>query len=173
MICLFKGSGFVSAAIRWQTRGAYAHAAWLCGDGSVYEAHAKCGVAHVASPWVNNGGPVDIYGLRCLTFGQTLQIQSFLNRRVGSGYDWLGCVRFLDRVNRNNMERWFCSELVAEACEMAGRPLLKAEGYRISPSTLAWSTELVPVQMGATRAWWHEKFGMQRSVVSDLEGTTE
>jgi uncharacterized protein YycO len=158
MILLYHGTGPVAAGIRWQTRGAYAHAAWLCGDGTVIEAHAKCGVAHVAHPWVNNDGPCDVFAVRCLTAWQTACVQNFMLRRVGSGYDWLGCIRFLDHVNRNNMERWFCSELVAEACEMAGRPLLNTDGYRISPSTLSWSTELAPVRAKADFAWWEERF---------------
>jgi len=158
MICLHHGTGPIAAGIRWQTRGAYAHASWMCADGTVIESHAKCGVAHVANPWVNNEGPVDVFSMRCLTGGQILHIQNFLLRRVGAGYDWLGIIRFLSGVNRNNMERWFCSELVAEACEMAGRPLLKSDAYRISPVTLSWSTELEPVQMGATQAWWNERF---------------
>ncbi|MFZ4774617.1 MAG: hypothetical protein ACOYM3_04595 [Terrimicrobiaceae bacterium] len=158
MICFHKGTGPIAAAIRWQTRGKYAHASWLCGDGTVFESHAKCGVAHVANPWVNNDGPVDVFALRCATGGQVVHVQSFLQRRVGSGYDWLGVVRFLSHVNRDNMERWFCSELVAEACEMAERPLLKTDGFRISPASLSWSTELVPVRMGADMAWWNETF---------------
>ncbi|MEI6034515.1 MAG: hypothetical protein WCS65_09575 [Verrucomicrobiae bacterium] len=161
MIALFRGTGAISAAIRWQARGDYSHAAWLCADGSVIESHISCGVAHVAHPWVNNTSPADIFAVRCLTGGQMLQIASFLQRRVGAGYDWLGIVRFLSHVNRDNEARWFCSELVAEACEMAGRPLLHTDGFRISPSLLAWSPTLVPVKMGATLAWWREKFGKE------------
>lgn len=158
MICLHRGTGIIAAGIRLQTWGKYAHASWMCADGTVIESHAKCGVAHVANPWVNNDGPIDVFSVRCLTGGQIVAIQSFLLRRVGSAYDWMGCVRFLDHVNRNNMDRWFCSELVSEACEAAGRPLLNTDAFRISPVALSWSTELVPVQMGATQQWWNEKF---------------
>jgi hypothetical protein len=116
-------------------------------------------VAHVAHPWVNNAGPCDVFAVRGLTYGDSRRIEEFLARRVGSGYDWLGCVRFLSHVNRDNMERWFCSELVAEACEMSGRRLLRADAYRVSPSALAWSTELVPVLTGADFAWWFDAYG--------------
>ena len=158
MICLHHGTGLIAAGIRLQTWGNYAHASWLCGDGSVIESHVECGVAHVANPWVNNDGPVDVFTLRGISGEEVLRIQAFLARQVGAGYDLLGCIRFLDHVNRNNMARWFCSELVAEACEMAGRPLLKTAAFRISPSLLSWSTELVPVRMNADRAWWNERF---------------
>ena len=162
MICLHHGTGIIAAGIRFQTWGKYAHASWLCPDGTVFESHASCGVAHVSNPWVNNDGPVDVYALRNLTTEQLVHIQNFLVRRIGAGYDWMGCVRFLDHVNRNNMARWFCSELVAEACELAGRPLLNTDAFRISPAALSWSTELVPVQMNADRAWWNARFNGNR-----------
>lgn len=158
MICFHRGTGPIAAAIRWQTRGPYAHASWLCRDGTVIEAHARCGVAHVANPWVNNDGPVDVFAIRDLTREQEARILNFLLRRVGSKYDWMGCVRFLSGVNRNNWERWFCSELDAEASEDAGRPLLKADAFRLSPVTLSWSTELVVEKLGADMAWWNERF---------------
>lgn len=158
MICLHHGTGPVAGLIRWQTRGAYAHASWLCSDGTVIESHAKCGVAHVANPWVNNEGPVDVFAIRNLTAKESAHALNFMVRQIGHGYDWMGCARFLSGVNRNNVERWFCSELVAEAFEMAGRPLLGADAYRISPVTLSWSTELVPVKLGADREWWDARF---------------
>jgi uncharacterized protein YycO len=161
MICFYRGSGAIGAAIRWQTRGRYAHVGWMLGNGTSVEAWQVGGVRHVESPWALHTPDtlVDIYSVRCLTAWQVAKLQSFLLRQVGSGYDWMGCVRFLSHINRNNMERWFCSELVAEACESAGRPLLKADGYKLSPETLSWSTELVPVLMGATFDWWNERFG--------------
>lgn len=159
MIILFRGTGPIAAGIRWQTRGAYAHSAWMFGDGSCVESHGRSGVVHVESPWFKNDGVADVYSIRCLTGGQIVQIQSYLLSQVGAGYDWLGIVRFLSGVNRDNTRRWFCSELVAEACELAGRPLMRADAWRLSPTTLSWSTELVPVKLNATFDWWLEKFG--------------
>lgn len=158
MIALFRGTGPIAAGIRWQTRGDYAHAAWILGDGSCIESHGKSGVVHVRHPWVQNDGPADIFTVSCLTGGQMVAINSFLLRQVGAAYDWLGCVRFLSGVNRNNLERWFCSELVAEACEMAGRPLLRTDAWRISPVTLSWSTELRPLASGVDLDWWRSTF---------------
>ena len=164
MICLFRGTGPVAAAIRWQTRGAYAHAGWLCADGTFYEAHGACGVAHSLHPWVNNSGPCDVYGVRGLGAAQYREIKGFLRSQLGAGYDWLGVLRFLSGANRDNYARWFCSELVAEACERAGRPLLSADAWRVSPSVLAWSTELYPAKRRADLAWWEARFGRTGSV---------
>lgn len=158
MILLFRGRGPLAAAIRWQTRGAYAHAAWMCDDGSVVESHGLSGVVHVPHPWVNNRGPVDVFSVRGLTRSQGAMIKNFLMLRLGAAYDWLGCARFLSHVNRNNESRWFCSELVAEACEMAGRPLHNAAACLLSPVTLSWSTQIDPVRMAADKEWWSERF---------------
>lgn len=159
MIALFRGTGPVAAAIRWQTRGQYAHAAWVASNGTCIEAHGVTGVVKTRHPWVNNDGPADIYAIRCLTGAQMVFIHDFLLKRVGRKYDWLAITRFLSGINRDNENRWFCSELVAEACAYAGRPLLHADAWRISPVTLGWSTELSLVQAGADMNWWNEKFG--------------
>jgi len=95
------------------------------------------------SPWENNrGSEIDIYALPGLTDRERGRIENFLARQVGAKYDMVGVIRFLSGVNRNNWSRWFCSELVAEACEVAGRKLLNTEAWRISPATLSWSTEI-------------------------------
>lgn len=163
MIALFRGTGPVAAAIRWQTRGAYAHAAWILRDGSCVESHAKSGVDWMDHPWVQNDGLADIFEVKDLTDAERRKIESFLVRQCGNGYDWLGVLRFLSGVNRNNVERWFCSELVAEGCEMAGRPLLRTDAWRISPVTLGWSTELVPIARGVGIEWWGATFGGMRN----------
>lgn len=158
MIVCFRGTGPIAAGIRWQTRGKYAHAGWLCRDGSFIEAHGKTGVAKSRHPWVINDGEADVFGVHGLTYEQHKRIESFLRLQVGEGYDWLGVVRFLSGVNRNNYRRWFCSELVAEACEEAHVPLLLTQPWRISPATLAWSTELTPIARAVTLPWWNAKF---------------
>lgn len=159
MIALYRGTGPIAAAIRWQTRGSYAHASWVCADGSCIESHGKSGVVHVPSPFTQNKGLADIYVVEGLTHAQHAAVEGFLQRRVGSGYDWLGVARFLSGVNRNNMERWFCSELVAEACEMAGLPLHRTDAWRISPSTLAWSVQLRLAYAGVGPEWHAAMFG--------------
>ena len=57
-------------------------------------------------------------------------IESFLLAQVGKKYDYIGLFRFLPIVrwfikSNDNTEKWFCSELVSEACKQAGRELLK------------------------------------------------
>jgi uncharacterized protein YycO len=160
MIALYRGSGLISTAIRWQTRGPYSHAAWMRRDGSVIEAWHLGGVMHNASPFTLHGedAHVDLFELKGLTGRQRDAVETFLQNQVGSGYDWFGVIRFMSGVNRNNEARWFCSELVAEALQFAGRPVLQAEPWKISPSTLAWSTDLRMVARDYRPREWAARF---------------
>lgn len=161
IICFHGGPGLVSKAIRWQTRGRYSHAAWLLPTGEVIESHIRSGVRLASSPFVQNGieATFDVYAVRCLTGAQCLAISAFLRRQIGAKYDMLGILRFLAGVNRDNFHRWFCSELVAEACEEAGRPLLRTDAWKISPESLAWSTELTRTESAVGVDWWEQTFG--------------
>lgn len=168
MIALFRGKGLISAAIRQQTRGAYTHAAWLFPNGQVIESHFCGGVQLSDSPFVLNGidADFDVFAVKCLTGVQCGVISSFLRARLGRRYDTLGIIRFLAGVNRDNENRWFCSELVAEACETAHRPLLNTAAWKVSPETLSWSTELTLVESRADVSWWEKTFG-KKVVVPD------
>jgi len=166
MLAFFRGTGPIGLAIRWQTRGIYSHVGWICKDGTIIEAWQMGGVLHSSHPFVLHGTDtkIDVFAVRGLTSEESARIELFLRNQLGAGYDFLGILRFLSRVNRNNYDRWFCSELVAEACEESGRPLLKTEAFRISPGTLSWSTELDLVGLGLGVDWWEERFS--RRIVS-------
>jgi uncharacterized protein YycO len=163
VIACFRGKGVVSDLIRWQTRGQYSHVAWLLPTGRVIESHFVGGVQISESPFVLNGinADFDVFSVKCLTGVQCASISSFLRRQIGRKYDYLGIIRFLAGINRDNENRWFCSELVAEACELAGRPLLKTDAWKISPESLAWSTELVQVEQNAGVNWWERTYGRE------------
>jgi len=160
MICLYHGTGVIGSAIRWQTRGPYSHAAYMRRDGTAVEAWHLGGVMQSASPFALHGedAQMDLYMVPGLTYRQQDAIEDFLSEQVGCKYDWLGVVRFLSGVNRDNPERWFCSELVAEAHEVGGRPLLRAPAWKLSPSTLAWSTDLRLVARNYSPAVWEVDF---------------
>jgi len=102
----------------------------------------------------------DVFTVTGLTGGQNAAISAFLQEQVGSHYDWLGISRFLSGINRDNYQYWFCSELVAEACEEAGIPLLQAEAWKISPTTLSWSPLIRPAYRAVGIEWWSEFFNL-------------
>lgn len=172
MIVLFRGTDPLSRLIRLQTRGEYSHAAWMLRNGSVIEAHMRGGVVHSHSPFVRNATEIDVFAVRGETLGRRKAVEAFLREQLGAGYDAMAILRFLSKVNRDNYDRWFCSELVAEACEEAGMPLLRAPAYLVSPVTLSWSTELELVVSRAGIDWWEERFGrvaIPRKVVPEIE----
>lgn len=151
MILLYRGISWVSRVIQWQTRTPYSHAAWMMRDGTVIEAWHVGGVRHNANPFLchTSGTTVDVYDFKQpLSTAEHDRIESFLLSHCGRSYDFLGVFRFLTRDNcepSNGKLKWFCSELVAEACADAGRRLLRAPSHQLSPGHLAWSTELIEV----------------------------
>lgn len=56
--------------------------------------------------------------------------------QVGRGYDWLGVLGIGFRRRWQDDDRWFCSELIAYAFEVAGSPLFRGTPWRITPRDL-------------------------------------
>jgi uncharacterized protein YycO len=143
-ICAYQGTSLISRLIRWQTRSRYSHIAtrftadkWVkLGDSEKY-VHA----GNVIEAWEGGvrlagnistshtpGTRVDLFEFAApLTATEEQAVARFLVRQLGKGYDYLAIVRFITRepVNRWQKSRWFCSELVFEACLTAGRNLLE------------------------------------------------
>ncbi len=160
MIALYRGSGLLSRVIRWQTRSEYSHAAWVRADGSVIEAWGFYGVRHVATPWSihREKESVDLWAVDGITRTQTRLVENFLVSQLGQSYDWLSVLRFVSRQPAPDDERWFCSELVAEALRKAGLPLLNAPSYLISPGHIPWSLSVSLVWRNITPAAWRDFF---------------
>lgn len=65
-------------------------------------------------------------------------------QHLGKPYDWRGIVGFGTRRDWHHPDRWFCSELVAEAFSEAGVPLLRGDKtWRLSPRDLLLSPLLL------------------------------
>ena len=56
--------------------------------------------------------------------------------QVGTPYDWGGVLGIGFRRRWHDADAWFCSEFVAEAVRQGGRPLFRADAYRITPQHL-------------------------------------
>jgi hypothetical protein len=61
---------------------------------------------------------------------------------IGCKYDWRGVGGFLTRRNKQNPEKWFCSELVAWCLLSAGIRLLWMACHKQSPTVTCASTVL-------------------------------
>lgn len=141
-VLLFRGRGLISAAIRWQTRSRYSHAALRLRDGRIVEAWQGSGVRITS---LDGPAGVDAYRVPCMGARQWDDAIAYACRLVGRGYDYWSIVRFVSRRHMPADDRWFCSELVFCALAAAGVRLLeRVEASAVSPALLAVSPLLVP-----------------------------
>jgi uncharacterized protein YycO len=139
-IGLYKGKSILSRIIKFRTWGKYSHASIVTSDLEVYE--SWYGVRHVGSVLQGHskGTEVDLYNIKGLTVEQEEQIIAFCTEQLGKGYDYFAIIGFVLRRNYDSMERWFCSELVHEACKNAGVILIdNVESYKVDPTLLSYS----------------------------------
>ena len=143
-ILLFKGNGFVSRLIRWQTNGQYSHAAIQLPDGQIIEAWhkpAKVRIRHVLEDWSN----VEAFDVEGVTDAQWTDATQWLQKQIGKKYDFGGVLRFVTRWRKEQDEKWFCSELVFAALKHAGVDLLeRVNASQVSPTVLSFSPLLNP-----------------------------
>lgn len=136
LFVLFRGRGLCSALIRWQTRSCYSHAALVVSVRPlrIIEAWHK-GVHEKNLTDISNvdffevGAPVD-----------EAKAIGFARAQLGCRYDYSGVIRFLTKVRAKRNEKWFCSEIVAEALKAGGVALLRKSSAFIAPEHLSWST---------------------------------
>lgn len=137
-ILLFRGRGFLSRLIRWQTRSAYSHAAVLLDDQHIIEAWQGAGVRlKRMTDWAD----VDVFEpVVTLDAHQLAKVRLFLVEQTGRGYDYWGVLRFISRRRLPENGKWFCSELVFEAFRQAGMTLLeRIDASEVSPQLLSLS----------------------------------
>jgi len=144
IIAAYKGKSWISKAIQWQTRGEYSHVAVQTRKGIIEAWHSPSKV-RVIRDWGDGhskGTEVDLFIVYCSPMQEQI-ITEFLLGEVGKKYDFVGVLRFMSRRNKNNPDRWFCSELVFAAFAAAGVDLLKRiQAYQVAPVTLVTSPEL-------------------------------
>ena len=132
----------MSAAIRWQTRSQYSHAAIQLEDGSIIESWQGDGVRR---KYLSDWEGVDVFDIAGAPDLNEEEIKEFLLDQLGKGYDYRSVLRFLTKKKGDASKSWFCSELVFEAVKAGGLNLLeRVEGWQVSPSVLSFSPCLVP-----------------------------
>lgn len=141
-VLLFRGRGAISAAIRWQTRSRYSHAALRLRDGRIVESWQGAGVQiKTLTDWTG----IDAYLIPSATPAQWDEALDQACYLVGHGYDYWAIARFVSRRLMPFNDRWFCSELVFWALARAGvRLLSRISPAEVSPGLLALSPLLVP-----------------------------
>lgn len=137
-VLLFRGRGMMSAAIRWQTRSPYSHAALLLADGRhIIEAWQGAGVRmKLMEDWRG----VERFAVAGMDSSRWAEAIAFATAHVGAGYDYWAIVRFVSRARMPDNERWFCSELVFAALAHAGVRLFeRIEPWAVSPGLMSIS----------------------------------
>lgn len=149
MILLYRGKSLISKAIKWQTFGPYSHAAWWMRDGTVIEAWHKGGVTHNDSPATIHtpGTEIDVFDFADPAAISHDIAEQFLLDQVGKKYDFRPVLSgFTLRLNRNNPDKWFCSELGHAAARIGGYPLLaRVPDRKIHPTLLSYSPRLIHI----------------------------
>lgn len=143
-ILFCRGKGLLAALVRWQTWGKYSHVAIEIG-GRVYEAVPFKGVRRTATYVWRQRNQADEFFIPGLRPEYEVGIENFLVGQLGKSYDWLGVLRFIPRWKSAQNNRWFCSELIAEALGIA---LKRISPVKVSPSMLSYSPLFEPFPTG-------------------------
>lgn len=145
-IALYKGTGWISNAIMWISRGGYSHVAMVLNDDSIIEAWAG-GVRKRKNilDQMDINTIVDVFEINT-TPDQDIIIKDFLEKQIGKGYDYLAILGFIlhtSHQGRIQYGRWICSELVFAAFQKIDINLLdRVECWKVSPTILSYSTLL-------------------------------
>lgn len=150
-IALYRGTGFISTGIKWQTRGPYSHAAIILPNNAVIESKEFIGVHQVPLEVKDFGAAkgvaVEVYEVDT-TDAEDAVIEAFLRSQLGKPYDYSMVFRFVTRqgMDAHSKGKWFCSELVFAAFQQAGINLFeRTEAWEVSPSMLGRSPLLKPI----------------------------
>lgn len=145
LIALYRGTSWVSKAIRWQTFSDYSHAAIWLPDGQVIEAWHKGGVAvHDSLGAVHKPGTeVDLFRVEGVWWEKAIASAMM---HVGQGYSFSNIFRLALRWGEpecRHPEKLICSQLVFMAVQDGGVNLLtRICPSRVSPRDIGISPRL-------------------------------
>lgn len=148
LLC-FRGRGLVSGLIRLLTASRYSHVGLVhLFEGRVYCLEAVgigvrlCLMSELLKRYA---GGIDYFEVQGAVEAQRRGAVGFGFQQLGRPFDYRGIARFLAlvlfgaRERTRPDQRWFCSELVAEAYRRQGIRLVEASAAYVSPSALAAS----------------------------------
>lgn len=137
-----KGKSWISKVIKWRQWGCpYTHIAYI----GEHENIISLENPYAVEAWWNGvvmGRMADIHteGTKYTLYSvdvsqrQKKKISAFIEKAVGLKYDWAGILGFLAFKDIQSEKRYFCSELVFRAFQVAGINLLKnTDACEVSP----------------------------------------
>lgn len=141
LIALHQGKGFISNAIRWQSRGTYSHASVVLPNGAVIESREFVGVSALQRLALNKDAFIDLFEINCPLPKMDEGI-GWLISQAGKQYDYSSVLRFISRrqESRTGSGKWFCSELAFAFVQQCGVDLFRdTQPWEVSPGMLAKS----------------------------------
>lgn len=126
-LAFHQGNGFISRAIRFQTRGTYSHVSIVLPSGVVIEAREFKGVQSLSKLTPAAGDNfVDVFDINRDLPNVQNGIE-WLWRQVGKKYDYASVLRFLSRrqADKENAGNWFCSDIGFAFVQQCGLDLLR------------------------------------------------
>lgn len=135
-------SAFISRAIRFITWSEFSHVDVVLPDGGLLGAHLD-GVK-IRRPETQKFTKTARFTVS-MTPEQEARFYEFLYKQVGKPYDKTAIFGILVHRDWQEDDSWFCSELVAAACEYAGVSLIREKRNRITPRDEVMSPLLHPV----------------------------
>lgn len=125
---------WMSRAIRWFTWSDFSHVDFVLPSGRLLGAHVSSGV-QIREPGYAAFTRVE----RRVVRDASPIVLDWACRQLGKPYDMAAIFGLVTRRPWRQPDRWFCSELVARAFEVGGRPVLLGDAWRISPRDLMLS----------------------------------
>lgn len=129
-----KSSSFYSKLIRFLTWSNYSHVGFVLEDGFILDSDFMSNGVKVRTFEELKITEYEIYTKECPTVSRTAL--DFACSQVDKPYDWTALFGFFIRRNWQENDSWFCSELVAWACDKAGTPLVDKELWRVTPQDI-------------------------------------
>lgn len=139
----YNGKGGFSNLIKWFTFGSFSHVSLILtlNDNSIKECEAREGRGVQVKDPELFGDFVDLFVP--ITEDQRIGVYNLFCDLLGADYDWKGIWGFMRRRDRNNPDKWFCSELVAYLLLKVGYPISRREPYQETPTSVYESLRLL------------------------------
>jgi len=139
MIVYFcRGTGILAEAIKLATLSHFSHCA-VNVNGIVYESTIEKGVTKCS---LNSFA--DRYPNRetIIVDGNNDLAETWLNKQIGKDYDFTALAGIPLRKKWNDDNKWFCSELVAEALVKSGVLNMRLKTHRVTPRDLWYAYKM-------------------------------
>lgn len=122
---------FGSLLLRTGLWSSWSHCAIVTPENTVIEAAAGKGVVEVN--FAEFIAPLSRWSIKDLPVPDEAAAIRWARSQKGKPYDWAGAIGLGFHREWNDPDKWWCSEIIAGACEAGGRPRFIFNVNRITP----------------------------------------